>query len=67
MLELGRRTRPHALRPDAARFEPLIERELRLEVDERMDADGKVLTPLDEAAVAEAATKLLALGCREPS
>ena len=28
-----------------------------------MDADGKVLTPLDEAAVAEAAKKLLALGC----
>ena len=44
-----------ALRPDAARFVPLIERELRLEVAERMDADGKVLTPLDEAAVAEAA------------
>ncbi len=28
-----------------------------------MDADGKVLTPLDEAAVAEAAQALLALGC----
>ena len=28
-----------------------------------MDADGKVLMPLDEAAVAEAAKKLLALGC----
>src|SRR5205823_12981922 len=39
------------------------EREYRLEVPERMDADGKVLTPLDEAAVAEAAKKLLALGC----
>ena len=62
VLELGRRTRPQ---PYGMRgtFRPLIEREFRLEVPERMDADGKVLTPLDEAAVAEAAKKLLALGC----
>src|SRR5258708_6269325 len=62
VLELGRRTRPQ---PYGMRgtFHPLIEREYRLEVPERMDADGKVLTPLDEAAVAEAAKKLLALGC----
>ncbi len=62
VLELGRRTRPqpYGLR---GTFRPLIEREYRLEVPERMDADGKVLAPLDEAAVAEAANKLLALGC----
>src|SRR5678815_2612142 len=62
VLELGRRTRPqpYGLR---GTFRPLIERELRLEVPERMDADGKVLTPLDEAAVAEAAKALLAAGC----
>src|SRR6266436_3820115 len=62
VLELGRRTRPQ---PYGMRgtFHPLIEREYRLEVPERMDADGKVLAPLDEAAVAEAAKKLLALGC----
>ncbi len=63
VLELGRRTRPQ---PYGMRgtFRPLIEREYRLEVPERMDADGKVLTPLDEAAVAEAAKKLLAMGSR---
>src|SRR5712675_844685 len=57
VLELGRRTRPQ---PYGMRgtFHPLIEREYRLEVPERMDADGKVLTPLDEAA-----KKLLAMGC----
>ena len=62
VLELGRRTRPqpYGLR---GTFRPLIDRERRLEVPERMDADGKVLIPLDEAAVAEAARKLLALGC----
>ncbi len=62
VLELGRRTRPqpYGLR---GTFHPVIEREVRLEVPERMDADGKVLLPLDEAAVAEAARKLLAAGC----
>ncbi len=62
VLELGRRTRPtpYGLR---GRFEPLIPRELRLEVPERMDADGAVVTPLDEDAVAQAARALLAEGC----
>jgi len=62
VLELGRRTRPqpYGLR---GTFTPLIDREVRLEVPERMDADGKVLTPLDEEAVADAARKLLAAGC----
>ena len=62
VLELGRRTRPqpYGLRGS---FKPMIDREVRLEVSERMDADGKVLVPLDEAAVAEAANKLLAAGC----
>jgi len=62
VLELGRRTRPqpYGLR---GTFTPVIDREVRLEVPERMDADGKVLTPLDEEAVADAARKLLAAGC----
>ncbi|UYN94583.1 MAG: hydantoinase/oxoprolinase family protein [Enhydrobacter sp.] len=62
VLELGRRTRPqpYGLR---GTFRPLVEREYRLEVPERMDADGQVLTALDEPAVAEAARRLLALGC----
>jgi N-methylhydantoinase A len=62
VLELGRRTRPQAYGLRGT-FRPMIEREYRLEVAERMDADGKVLVPLDEAAVAAAAKKLLELGC----
>ena len=62
VLELGRRTRPQAYGLRGT-FTPMIDREVRLEVPERMDADGKVLTPLDEAAVADAARKLLAAGC----
>ena len=62
VLELGRRTRPKPYGLTGW-FEPLIPRELRLEVDERMDAEGQVAVPLDEAAVAAAARELLALGC----
>jgi N-methylhydantoinase A len=62
VLELGRRTRPQAYGMKGE-FIPLIPRDLRLEVPERMDAEGRVITPLDEDALAEAAQKLLALGC----
>jgi N-methylhydantoinase A len=61
-LELGRRTRPKPYGLFGT-FEPLVPRELRIEVDERMDAEGAVVTPLDEAAVAAAARALLAAGC----
>ncbi|MFL6663587.1 MAG: hydantoinase/oxoprolinase family protein [Rhizobacter sp.] len=61
VLELGRRTRPtpYGL---TGRFVPLIPRELRLEVDERIDAEGEVLRPLDEAQVAAAARRLVDAG-----
>ncbi len=62
VLELGRRTRPQAYGM-AARFVPIIPRDLRLEVPERMDARGRPVTPLDEAAVAAAVRQLLAQGC----
>ena len=62
VLELGRRTRP---RPYGmtGRFEPIIPRNLRLEVAERMDAEGRVVTPLDMQDVEAAAEALLAAGC----
>lgn len=62
VLELGRRTRPQPYGM-YGRFEPLIPRELRLEVPERVDAEGEVLTPLDEAAVEGACRQLLEAGC----
>jgi N-methylhydantoinase A len=62
VLELGRRTRP---RPYGlfGTFEPLIPRELRREVPERVMADGTVRTPLDEGAVRAAALALAEAGC----
>ena len=62
VIELGRRTRPNAYGL-LGTFEPLVPREHRLEVDERMDAAGEVVRPLDEAGVRAAAEALAAAGC----
>ncbi|HEY5291439.1 MAG TPA: hydantoinase/oxoprolinase family protein [Burkholderiales bacterium] len=61
-LELGRRTRPKPYGLTGS-FEPLVPRELRLEVPERMDAEGEVVTALDDAAVKAAVQALIAKGC----
>jgi N-methylhydantoinase A len=61
-LELGRRTRPKPYGMTGT-FEPLVSREHRLEVSERMNAQGEVVTPLNETDVANAARRLLELGC----
>ena len=62
LLELGRRTRPQPYGM-TGRFEPLIPRPQRLEVSERVDAAGKVLTALDSDEVEAAVERLLTLGC----
>ncbi len=62
VLELGRRTRPQPYGM-TGRFTPVIPRDLRLEVPERMDARGRVLTALNEEAVARAVSALRDAGC----
>ena len=62
VLELGRRTRPQPYGMKG-QFFPVIPRDLRLEIPERMDASGTVLTPLDEAKFAEAVRELVGAGC----
>ncbi|WP_118133024.1 hydantoinase/oxoprolinase family protein [Oceanicella sp. SM1341] len=62
VLELGRRTRPNAYGMKGE-FRPIIPRDLRLEVPERMDASGAALIPLDEAALRDAVTALKDAGC----
>src|SRR5215813_13322513 len=57
VLELGRRTRPTPYGLKGS-FEPIIPRDLRLEVDERVDAEGEVVVPLAEDQVREAARRL---------
>lgn len=62
VLELGRRTRPQPYGM-TGRFTPVIPRDLRLEVPERMDAQGRVRVPLDEDALRAALAELAAQGC----
>ena len=61
-LELGRRTRPHRWGLTGS-FEALIPRELRLDVTERMDAQGRVVVPLDEDELRNAVATLRDAGC----
>ncbi len=63
ILELGRRTRPQPYGMTGS-FQPLISRDLRLEVPERVDAAGEVLVPLDEAALKAAISSLLEQDCQ---
>ena len=62
VLELGRRTRPQPYGM-IGRFVPLVPRELRFEVAERMDAEGNVLTPLDEESLRSSVHALIDAGC----
>lgn len=62
VLELGRRTRPNAYGMKGE-FRPVIPRDLRVEVTERLYADGTVYKPLDEAAFKAALQNLIDKGC----
>ncbi|MBN9887577.1 hydantoinase/oxoprolinase family protein [Salipiger abyssi] len=62
VLELGRRTRPHAYGM-TGQFRPIIPRDLRLEIPERLLADGSVYLPLDEDALRVALSALVKKGC----
>src|SRR5271154_7210641 len=60
VLEIARGNRPDPFDLHYRRDEPLVPRELRFEVRERMDARGAVVEPLDLAALTELAGKLRA-------
>jgi N-methylhydantoinase A len=63
VLEMRRRDRPKTWGL-WGEFIPIIDRDLRLEVDERVLADGKIRTPVDSAAVQDAARQLIAKGAQ---
>ena len=62
VLAIGRQTRPSLYDYSIRKPLPLVERYRRLEVNERLDASGAVLKPLDETAVAEVVRQLIASG-----
>ena len=60
VIELGRRTRPFAYGMIGS-YEAIIPRELRLEVTERVGAEGDVIIPLDEGGLRAAIERLARL------
>lgn len=63
ILELARQRRPSFFNLDVEKPTPPAVRAARLEVAERVDNIGEVLTPLDEAGVHAAVGELKRLGC----
>lgn len=61
VIEIGRQDRPSLYDTTIDRPEPLVARPHRLEVTERLAADGSVVVPLDEASVAAVVDQLVAL------
>ena len=51
VLAIGRQNRPYLYRLGQHRPPPLVPKERRFETPERLDAEGRVLIPLDEAAI----------------
>ncbi|HEX4261289.1 MAG TPA: hydantoinase/oxoprolinase family protein, partial [Acetobacteraceae bacterium] len=62
LLEIGRQKRPDLYDLQADKPMPLVARDLRLGVPERLRHDGRIETPLDEAAVRAAAIRLREAG-----
>ncbi|OED38935.1 hydantoinase [Chromatiales bacterium (ex Bugula neritina AB1)] len=62
IIELGRRTRPQPYGMHG-QFQPVIPRELRLEITQRTDASGDTLIDLDEDECRAAINSLLQMGC----
>lgn len=58
VLEIGRQNRPHIYDLTAQRPRPIVPRELRFEVSERLDYHGSVIRPLDESSVDELVEQL---------
>jgi len=64
VLEIGRQNRPRIYDLFVERPQPIVPRDLRFEVPERLDSQGRVVRPLDEGAVKEIAEELSARGVR---
>ncbi len=64
VLEIGRQARPHLYDLRVQKVPPLVPRERRVEIMERLNERGEVLIPLDEASVEEALHTLSVAGVR---
>jgi N-methylhydantoinase A len=64
VLEIARQQRPHLYDYSVQRPKPLVDRRLRVEIEERIAADGTVIAPLNEDDVRKAAELLRSAGVR---
>ncbi|MGQ9477374.1 MAG: hydantoinase/oxoprolinase family protein [Candidatus Bipolaricaulia bacterium] len=64
VLEIGRQNRPRIYDLFVERPKPIVPRDLRFEVPERLDYQGRVIRPLDEGAVVKIAKGLVERGVR---
>ncbi|MDH3233577.1 MAG: hydantoinase/oxoprolinase family protein, partial [Alphaproteobacteria bacterium] len=62
LIEIGRQTRPHMFSLQIDHPEPLVARENRFEIAERVLADGAVETPLQDEAIDAAVAQALGTG-----
>jgi N-methylhydantoinase A len=62
VLVIGRQTRPRLYELEPRRPPPIVPDELRFEVDERLDFQGRVLRPLDPSEVEEVLERVLEAG-----
>jgi len=62
LLEIARQKRPHTFDPFVSKPEPLVPRQFRAEVVERMAADGSVLIALDHDSVIAAIDRMREAG-----
>lgn len=62
IIEIGRQNRPRLYDPFFEKPKPLVPRDLRFEVNERIDARGQVLRPLDINEVEALGSRLRSLG-----
>ena len=60
--EIGRINRPEAYNLFFTKHEPLVSRELRFEVSERINAKGEVLVPLEESGLERVARQIVEQG-----
>lgn len=67
ILEIGRGNRPESFNLLYHRLPPFVPRDLRFEIDERMNAQGHALRPLDTGALAPLAQSLTDLGVQAVS
>ncbi len=62
VVEIGRQNRPRLYDPFFEKPRPLVPRDLRFEVDERVDFRGSILKPLDVRGLESLGSRLGALG-----